>query len=65
MSTSRVHRWTDLSQGFRFGCAFETVVAFLLVLVLAWLAVRACSQPVGVPAPVIPPAPYPLRAPYP
>ena len=65
MRTSRVNRWTDLSPGFRFGCAFETVLAVALVLVLGWLAIRACSQPVGVPAPVIPPEPYPLRAPYP
>jgi hypothetical protein len=65
MPSSRVHRWTDLSQGLRFGCAFETVLAVVLVVALGWLVVRACSQPVGVPAPVIPPEPYPLRAPYP
>jgi hypothetical protein len=65
MSTSRVHPRTDLSQGTRFGCAFETVVAVVLMLLLGWLTVRACSQPAGVPAPVIPPEPYPLRAPYP
>jgi hypothetical protein len=56
---------TDLSQGLRFGCAFETVLAVVLVVVLGWLAFRACSQPAGEPAPVIPPEPYPLRAPYP
>jgi hypothetical protein len=65
MSSSHVQRPTDLSQATRFGCAFETVLVVVLVLVLAWLVVRACSQPGGVPAPVIPPEPYPLRAPYP
>jgi hypothetical protein len=61
MPSSRVHRPTDLSQPARFGCALETVLAVMLVVVLGWLAVRACTQPV--PAPMIPPAPFPLLVP--
>jgi hypothetical protein len=65
MPDSRVYGTSDLGRTTRFGCAFETVLALVLVVVLAWLGVRACSQPVGTPAPVIPPEPAPLRTPYP